>query len=90
MANLTLNQNEQPEPISEKAKEKLSFEVLEAQTDENFDIPILEFAESPNTNEEFDLLLKLRTEQSLYQKAESLLGRSFKNAVVHSNRGSMR
>ena len=38
--------------------------------DENFDIlPILEFAESPDTNEEFDLLFKLRTEQSLHQKA---------------------
>lgn len=59
--------------------------------DENFDIlPILEFAESPDTNEEFDLLFKLRTEQSLHQKAESLLGRSFKNAVVHSNRVSMK
>lgn len=91
LANLTLHKNEIRDKISLKEKGELSFAVLEAEDDAN--IEGLNFDGSQQQfmpSQEMELLLKLRMEQSLHQKACALLGRSFKNAVVHNQRGSIK
>ena len=63
--------------------------MLEDDEDENFDklnfappdLSVL--AEQNSSNESQALLEKVRMQQKLHEKAQNLLGRSFRNAIVH-------
>lgn len=93
LANLTLHKNEIQDRIALKEKGQLTFAVLEAEDDENLEGLNLEGQCPQNAfmpSQEMELLLKLRMQQSLHQKACGLLGRSFKNAVVHNPRSSIK
>jgi len=83
--------NEEKNLITNKLKDRLCFEVLTVEDEENLDSLNLDIEASNCVDKDdgFDMLLMLRNQQSLHQKAQSLLGRSFKNAVVH-DRCSMR